>query len=101
MIIKTTARIFADQFDMNGMRFTANDGAEFSEVAARFNATIEYSQRDGIDEETGRQKYRRGYQGSAFCGDPIRYIFPDRSVIVTAGDGWDFEGAEPFSWKNE
>lgn len=31
--------------------------------------------------------------------DIFRYVFPDGSVIVEAGGGWDFEGRTPFSWR--
>ena len=97
----TTAKTFAELFNDNGMTFTSRDGEEFSAAVARLDATVEYSERNGYDEETQRQSYTRGYVGSYISGDPIRYVFPDSSVIVTAGDGWDFEGSTPFSWTNE
>jgi hypothetical protein len=27
-----------------------------------------------------------------------RFLFPDGSAIVIAGDAWDIEGDTPFSW---
>lgn len=32
------------------------------------------------------------------CNDTYRYAFSDGSALVLAGDAWDFEGAEAFSF---
>lgn len=75
MTTQTTAQIICDRYDNNGQNWTDADGIEL-DVA--------------LDAITCREVHpTRG---------AIRWEFKDGSVIVIDGDGWDIEGAVPFSW---
>lgn len=93
--MNTTAHTVAAQLGNNGMIF---DGLR--EACEAAGASVEYSQRVGVAED-GRPIYKAGWIGHHLSDDPVRYVFADGSAIVTAGDGWDIEGKDPFSWMNE
>jgi hypothetical protein len=90
----TTAQQIAAKLANNGQNF---DG--FDDLIDAAGARREYSQRIGRD-DNGQNIYKAGNVYGYISGDPIRHVFADGSAIVTAGDGWDIEGAEPFSWLN-
>ena len=74
----TTAERIAEQF--------GNDGRNFRDAAG--------NELDEVCDEIATREWRDGYR----TGDTYRYVFADGSVLVVAGDAWDLEGAEPFSW---
>ncbi|MEY5098866.1 MAG: hypothetical protein RJA36_1585 [Pseudomonadota bacterium] len=90
----TTAQQIAAKLANNGQNF---DG--FDDLIDTAGARREYSQRVW-SEEAGASVYKAGHLSGYISGDPIRHVFADGSAIVTAGDGWDIEGDEPFSWLN-
>ena len=99
----TTADTFAALLGDDGQVFTTADGETFDEAAEHLGARVEYAGRDYLDNpETGEQlqRFSRCPQSAHHAGDPARYVFPDGSVIVCAGDGWDLEGDSPFSWRD-
>jgi len=102
--LASDAERFAAVLDHDGQRWTADDGRDFETLAADMGARIEYMGRDYVDDpDTGEQveRYSRCPRLAYMAGDPIRYVFPDGSVIVAAGDGWDHEGNAPGSWRGE
>lgn len=76
--MKTIAEKIATQFE--------NDGLNFHDAEDRHL--------DDVCEALARREWRDGYN----TGDTYRYAFEDGSAIVVAGDAWDIEGAEPFTW---
>lgn len=96
--MKTEAEKFAALFDDNGQVFETTDSRSFDEVMEAMGAEAEYSTRVYNDTD-GDYHYESGYSGDYTCGDPIRYEFADGSCIVVAGEAWDFEGDEQFSWR--
>ena len=76
--MNTTAERIAEQFENDGMVFDNRAGESL----------------DRACEAVAPKEWRDGYR----TGDVYRYGFPDGSAIVVAGDAWDIEGAEPFSW---
>jgi hypothetical protein len=66
----TKAEQFADKFENDGRRYETRGGENFYAVA----------------EEMGASRHR-GADGS-------RLVFPDDSVIVAQGSGWDLQHAE-------
>jgi len=75
----TTAKRISQMFDGDGQLWELPDGTSLDQVCRKNNANISY-------------RNRKGHQKM------IRYSFCDGSAIVDAGDGWDVEGHEPFSW---
>jgi hypothetical protein len=76
----TDAERFAAALGNDGQHWETSDGVHFTDLADIFGA-------------------RREHENFGVSGAPVRYIFPDGSVIVEAGDAWDFEGDEEFSWR--
>lgn len=74
----TQAEQIAEQFDNDGLNWHDSEGRHLDEVC----------------EATAKCEWREGYR----TGDTYRYVFADGSAIVVAGDAWDIEGAEAFSW---
>ncbi|TFH84956.1 hypothetical protein EQG41_19740 [Billgrantia azerbaijanica] len=94
----TIAHTIADLLNNDGQQFDTDDGRNLVELCEERNATVEYAVRAYADDEDQTQYWEAGFSGDHFAGDPVRYAFSDGSAIVEAGDGWDIEGAEPFSW---
>ena len=59
-------------------------------------ATVTYSAREYDDDNN--LHYVDGLHSSYIADDPIRFEFRDGSAVVVAGAGWDFEGADRYSW---
>jgi hypothetical protein len=78
----------------DGLVFAAEDGRRLEDLCAR--ATITKA-RTRFDSETDRETVEEVSRGEQIF-DRIRYTFSDGSAIVVAGDAWDIEGDEPFSW---
>jgi hypothetical protein len=76
---QTAAEQIADRFHNDGLSFNNAAGENLDVVC------------EGI---SGPAEYRDGYR----TGDTYRYKFADGSAIVVAGDAWDVEGPESFSW---
>jgi hypothetical protein len=76
---QTTAEQIAERFGNDGQNWRDNAGAHLDEVCEAACVSC---------------RWRDGYR----TGDTYRYVFSDGSAIVVAGDAWDIEGAEPFSW---
>lgn len=94
----TTAQTVATLLGDDGQVFTTADGRTFDDPVRHHRARVEYGGRDYLDNpDTGEQveRFSRCPQSAHMAGDPVRYVFPDRSVIVCAGDGWDDEGGQP------
>ncbi len=70
----TAAERFAERLGNDGLRWEG-----FEELVEEMGATAQC--------------------GGETTRDPVRYVFPDGSAVVAAGDGWDVEGATAFSWK--
>jgi len=97
--IQQQAEQFAAHFDNDGQRWETRDGISFDDVMTAMNADVEYARRvDGPDDD-GRCTWEVCWRGEHEADAPVRYVFPDGSVIVGMGGGWDFEGSRPFSWK--
>jgi hypothetical protein len=77
----TQAEQIAERFGNDGLRFTNEADERLDDFCAALSMT-------------GRKEWRDGHN----TGDVYRYVFADGSAIVVAGDGWDIEGEEPFSW---
>jgi len=91
--MKTNAEKFAELFLNDGTIFETATGASFAEEMEAAGVQPEYSRRvEGA--------YEAGYEDDHGFGDPVRWVFQDGSVVVSAGDGWDFEGETPFSWSS-
>lgn len=93
----TRAEEFAEYFGNDGQRFDMQDGTTFSEKMGAMGVVPEYSRRVYLG--SGELDYESGYESDLAFGDPIRWVFSDGSCIVSAGDAWDFEGDELFSWR--
>ena len=92
----TIAERIASELGNDGLAFEAEDGRRLEEICDDAGASIskartryEYETDKEIVEEVARSEQ---------IFDRIRYGFADGSAIVVAGDAWDVEGAEPFSW---
>ena len=94
----TTAETIAALLNDDGQQFDIDDGRTLSDLCEEHGAKIEYAIQINNDDPDALPKWEAGFSGDYFAGDPIRYAFPDGSAIVEAGDGWDIEGDEPFSW---
>ena len=75
---KTLADIIAAKFNDDGQQFETAEGEQLEDVLMAYDATVDRS--------------------GDFADDPVAYRLPDGSAIVTAGDGWDIEGEEAYSW---
>jgi len=95
---QTMAEKFAGLFDNDGQVFETTDGRWLDDVAEEMGAAAHYGRSEWDEDERDYIRYEV-YRGEYFAGDPIRYEFPDGSVVVHHGDGWDFEGDEPFSFR--
>ena len=82
----TTAEYDAQASGNDGQRFThATSGQSLEDACLNEGADVEYQEREG--------------NGAVIAGTPTRYVFTDGSAIVIAGECWDIEGSEPFSWE--
>ena len=89
---RTTAEKVAEKLEFDGTNFEA-----FDDICDAHNSIISYSIRHYDD--NNNVVYVDGYKAGYIAGDPVRHVFPDGSAIVEAGDAWDIEGDEPFSWR--
>jgi hypothetical protein len=97
--LTTTAEKVAAAFGNDGQCFEhAASGQRLEAACEDQAATVEHGVREYSPEGNGSYRVVAGYSGDHIAGDPVRYVFPDGSAIVIAGDGWDIEGAAPFSW---
>lgn len=94
----TIADDFAEQFGLDGQSFETPDGQSFEDLAAEMGAIVEYAKRIYSDDDRGCE-YAPGFANEHISSDPIRFEFSDKSAVVVAGDAWDFEGKERFSWR--
>lgn len=94
----TIAQTIAALLNEDGQQFETEDGRTLIDLCDEHDAKIEYAVRVHSDDPEPLPQWVAGFSGDHFSGDPVRYEFPDGSAIVAAGDGWDFEGDEPFSW---
>jgi len=92
----TIAEQFSAKLNDDGQNWETDEGTSFEDLAEQMGATVTYSSREYDD--NGEMRRADGYQGGHISGDPIRYEFSDGSAVVVAGDGWDLEGAERYSW---
>ena len=97
--VRTVAERFAAELGDDGSTWETPDGRTFAELADSLGASPEYSRR--VYGSDGGIRYDYGFPRDHFAGDPVRYGFGDGSAVVAAGDGWDIEGPEPFSWAGE
>jgi hypothetical protein len=77
--MQTYAERFSDLMGNDGQTWQSTDGIDFLELARDMGAY---------------QQWEHEHIGAR-----VRYVFPDGSAIVEAGDAWDFEGGAPFSWR--
>jgi hypothetical protein len=90
----TTAERIAEQFFNNGLKFEDGDGNSLQEVCDEASV----SRHKGRHVADGRlDEYETVSWGESIY-DAVRYEFADGSAIAIAGDAWDIEGEEPFSW---
>lgn len=106
----TTAERVAAAFNGDGQRFTHPvSGDELGDYCERMGATVEVWRPDPASPDddapdlffAGRRRLSEDGPvviGGIMSGDRIRYLFPDGSAIVIAGECWDLEGDEPGSW---
>ena len=80
----------------DGQKFERN-GITLEEIAADLGAVVTFSARD-YSANDGELRYVDGTESGHMYGDPVRYEFPDRTAIVVAGDCWDFEGNDNYSF---
>ena len=92
----TTAEKIAAQFDNDGLRFEDASGNALEAVCDDAAVRGEKARSQWDDERKDYIAVPVSWGESAY--DRIRYIFADCSAIVIAGEAWDIEGAEPFSW---
>lgn len=91
----TIAENFITHF-ADGQTFETAEDILFSDLAKQWGADVTYSAREY--DEDGAIHYVDGYHDGYISGDPIRHEFSDGSAVVEAGDGWDLEGPERYSW---
>lgn len=89
---------FASLFRNDGLNFETQEGCHFDAIAKGMNVEKEFA-RNSWNNDKECYEILECAESSRFSGDPVRYIFPDNSVIVVIGDGWDFEGDKPFTWR--
>lgn len=100
----TTAEQIASQLGNDGLNFRSVGGADLSEMAEADGADVTYARLvrvDVLDEDgdlTGREEEHMQEVARSDIHDRVRYAFDDGSAIVVAGDAWDVEGVQPFSW---
>lgn len=92
----TTAEQIAAALGNDGLVFQTKDGRTLEELCeaagcgySKARARWDYEADEEVVEEVslGEDLY-----------DRVAYSFADGSAIVVAGDAWDIEGEEPFSW---
>jgi len=88
----TIAEQVASVFRNDGQVWKTDSSKSFDEVCKEHGADIEYAEAYYDDGET---HYRHSYSPT----EHIRYTFSDGSALVVHGDGWDYEGDSPFSWR--
>lgn len=91
----TRAQILAELLEDDGQRWETRDGQTLDALCRAAGAMLSYGQSEWDDEA---RAYRVREVSRGDIHSHTRYAFPDGSAIVAAGDGWDIEGAEPFSW---
>lgn len=92
------ATYIANEFGNDGGVFeidTLGGSLILEEYCEHMGASVEYGL-SRYDYETEAEVVERVSRSSGF--NHIRYVFPDGSAIVVAGDAWDVEGDTPFSW---
>lgn len=96
--MSTAAEQFAAALGDDGQNFETDNGISFDNLAEQMGATLMYSAREYADDIDNTMTYVDGFESSHISGDPIRYAFPDGSAIVLAGEAWDIEGTDRYSW---
>jgi hypothetical protein len=96
----TTAETIAAQFGNDGMRFEDNQDRHLTDVCEEASVSREKGRHVYDDDDMLTEAYE-SISWSESIYDVVRYEFADGSAIVIAGDAWDIEGAEPFSWAGE
>ena len=91
----TIAEKFSAKLNGDGQNWETEEGISFSDLAEQWGADVTYSAREYDD---GVFHYVDGYHDGYISGDPIRYAFDDGSAVVEAGESWDLEGPERYSW---
>jgi hypothetical protein len=99
----TTAEKVSEIMGDDGQRWEIEDQAgnvrNLQDICDEYDGQTEYSAREYDDDNN--LFYVAGHQGGHLAGDPVRHVFPDGSAIVEAGDAWDIEGDQPFSWEGD
>ena len=96
MKAEDVSQLFGD----NGQCFTLSDGSWIEDVCAEFGAHREFA--DVLqDHVTGAVEIVPISASEATSQSRVRWVFPDGSAIVIAGDAWDIEGDSPFVWHGE
>ena len=90
----TIAEQVASVFRNDGQVWKTDSNKSFDEVCKEHGADIEYAEAYYVEEED--EIY---YRQSDYPTEHIRYTFSDGSALVVHGDGWDYEGDSPFSWR--
>ena len=80
----------------DGMLFTSESGEDLAEVCESMGGEMAKG-RTRYDDERDCEVVEPVARGEQIF-DLIRYEFDDGSAIVIAGEQWDIEGDEPFSW---
>ena len=70
----------------DGRKFAAADGRTLEDVALEHGARIQYARRRVTDGLIHMDPF------DTHSITIVRYLFPDGSVIVVAGDAWSIEG---------
>ena len=86
----TIADALAAEIGGDGRDWTRFDRFEAEAIA------VEYGESRWDEDANAYYAFR--VSRSDHTDGPIRHVFRDGSAIVAAGDGWDVEGDEPFSW---
>jgi hypothetical protein len=101
----TDAETFANRLNNDGRLWATNDNISFMELAHLMGTDMIYSRRKCFPQFSADLMSVIGYTliegtlDSYTESDPVRFVFPDGSVIVMGHEEWDFEGDTPFSFK--
>lgn len=95
----TLARQVAKVFDDNGQQWQATETSSPIGITGIGHGVVYVHAGDELEETLESLCEDGGSPSDPMRNDTRRWIFTDGSVIVTSSDGWDHEGAEPWSFK--
>jgi hypothetical protein len=99
MTTKTQAELIAEALGEDGRNFETAYGRSLVDLVNEAGGRTEYARfvMDEADEGWGDcGHYVEISRGDADSNTTVRYVLPDGSALVAAGDCWDVEGPTPF-----